>query len=355
VELLEPLGGDAACTDAARVLRIPGTTNPKAGAIVSVVDGVGTRYGFDAIADAIFRASGRPTRQQMRERKSGYLSPGKERGLHPRDRFASVLRDLESIRVAWGGSIPEGIRNVWLHLAVTSLTFTMTPDEIIPEAMRLAAIATPRLPPSEVRATAKAAVARANAVGGGYLGPGRDPRLSYSGERMAEVLGISQTMAEALGLQQIIPQVLRTERRNTRRREKRHREGGCPEKSIWRATRRRGRNLGWRWGSVARSTTREGRPGCSEDGATAARTGPVPLQGALATPKAPLRAPEITPQKGDPKPRRARREPAEAELNAIVAPRTHFNRREGVGALGQRPEEAPVPGRLERGDGRVGS
>jgi hypothetical protein len=195
-------------------------------AIVSVVDGVGTRCGFDGIADAIFRASGRPTRKQLRVRKSGDLSPGKARGLHPRDRFASVLRDLESIRVAWGGSIPEGIRNVWLHLAATSLTFTVTPDEIIPEAMRLAAIATPGLPPSEVRATAKAAVARANAVAGGYLGPGRDPRLNYSGERMAEGLGISRVMAEALGLQQIIPQVLRAERRNARRREKRHQEGG---------------------------------------------------------------------------------------------------------------------------------
>jgi len=102
----------------------------------------------------------------------------------------------------------------------------MRPDEIAPEAMRLAAIATPGLPLSEVRATAKAAIARANAVAGGYLGPGRDPRLNYSGERMAEVLGISQTMAEAVGLKQIIPQALRTERRNTRRRQKRHQEGG---------------------------------------------------------------------------------------------------------------------------------
>ena len=60
VALLEPFGSDAACADAARVLRIPGTTNPKAGAIVSVVDGVGMRYGFDGLADAISAPRGVP-------------------------------------------------------------------------------------------------------------------------------------------------------------------------------------------------------------------------------------------------------------------------------------------------------
>lgn len=226
VDLLKPFGADAACVDAARVLRLPGTVNPRARAVVTVVEGTGVRYGIDGLADAIFRACGRPTRTQLRERKAGTASPGTGRGLHPRDRFAAVLRDLESIRAAWGGSIPEGIRNIWLHLAVTGLTFTVAPDEIVPEAMRLAAIATPGLPPSEVRATAKAAVARAEAVSGGYLGPDRDPRLNYSGERMCEVLGVSRVMAEALALEQIIPQVLRTERRNARRREKRQKGGG---------------------------------------------------------------------------------------------------------------------------------
>ena len=137
-----------------------------------------------------------------------------------------MLRDLERIRLAWGGSVPEGIRNLWLHLAVTSLTFVLPPTEILSETERLAALATPGLPLAEIRATAKAGVARAEAVAGGYLGPGMAPRLNYSGERMIEVLGIGRAMAEALGFEQIIPQTLRADRRNARRRQKRQQDGG---------------------------------------------------------------------------------------------------------------------------------
>ena len=53
VSFLEPFGSDAACVDAARVLRIPGTTKAKTGRIVSIVDGDGHRYSFDSIADAL--------------------------------------------------------------------------------------------------------------------------------------------------------------------------------------------------------------------------------------------------------------------------------------------------------------
>lgn len=49
----------------------------------------------------------------------------------------------------------------------------------------------------------------------------------------------------------------------------------------------------------------------------AVRTGPVPLQGALATPEALPRSPGITPQEGDSQPRRARRQPADAEPNGF--------------------------------------
>ena len=72
--------------------------------------------------------------------------------------------------------------------------------------------AVPGLPESEIKATIKAAVARAESVVGPFKGPAHDPRLNYSGARMAEILGIDGAMADALGLEQIIPPDLRRDR-----------------------------------------------------------------------------------------------------------------------------------------------
>lgn len=138
---LAPLGADPACCDAARVLRIPGTTNGKAGRIVTIVRGDGRRYRFDDLEDVIYRAAGRPTRRQLTARRrvdeTGDDAPKIVRGLPPAMRFAAVLRDLERFRTAWGGEIPEGLRNSWLHLVVTALGFVLPADEVEAEARRL--------------------------------------------------------------------------------------------------------------------------------------------------------------------------------------------------------------------------
>ena len=61
----KPLGADPACVDPARVLRLPGSWHEEAGRQVSVLGGDGARHPFELLADRIWRAAGRPTRQAL--------------------------------------------------------------------------------------------------------------------------------------------------------------------------------------------------------------------------------------------------------------------------------------------------
>ena len=129
VGLLAPLGADPACCDPARVLRIPGTLNGRCGRVVTVVRGDGRPHAFDDLADRIYQVAKRPTRGELaarRQRRAGDDAADVVRGLPPAARFAAVLRDLERFRLAWGGEIPEGFRNCWLHLVATALGFVAT-------------------------------------------------------------------------------------------------------------------------------------------------------------------------------------------------------------------------------------
>jgi hypothetical protein len=257
VERLAPLGADPACCDAARVLRIPGTMNGRAGRMVAIVRGDGRRYRFDDLADAIYRAAGRPTRRQLATRRQAKETAGEAsktvRGLPPAVRFAAVLRDLERFRTAWGDEIPEGLRNSWLHLVATALGFVLPADEVEAEARRRAALGTPGLPEAEVKTTLKAAVRRAEAVTGRFQGPARDSRLHYSGDRMAEILGIDRSMADALGLEQIVPEDLRRDRRNASRRTRREAAGG-QSRDAYLAGKRASRDRPWEVLGMPRST-----------------------------------------------------------------------------------------------------
>ena len=302
VGLLAPLGADPACCDAARVLRIPGTVNPRSGRVVTVVRGDARRYAFDALADQIYRAAGRPTRGELaarRMRKEGDGQSKAVRGLPPAARFAAVLRDLERFRLAWGGDIAEGLRNSWLHLVATALTFVTPADEIETEAQRLAALGTPGLPAAEVKATIQAAVRRAEATTGRFEGPASDPRLHYSGARMAEILGIGRDIAEALGLEQIIAPELRRDRRNAARRAKRKATGG-QSRGKFLEGRAVSREKPWIALGISRSTwyarglhgTMDAEPASTgvASASEAPRTGPVPQQGALSAAEGPERS-----------------------------------------------------------------
>ena len=129
-------------------------------------------------------------------------------------------------------------------------------------------------------------MARAEAVTGPFKVPAGDPRLNYSGARMAEILGIDRKMADALDLEQIIPPDLRREHGNARRRGKRVAAGG-QGRDAYLAANTASRERPWTALGISRSTWyRRGL-----NGTGVGRTGPVPQRGPLGTPKARSEAP----------------------------------------------------------------
>ncbi|SES21933.1 hypothetical protein SAMN04490244_107171 [Tranquillimonas rosea] len=152
IEMFKPLGADPACCDAARVTRLPGSLNTKSQTIASIIGGSLERYDFDRFADDIYIAAGRPTREQLslqKKRRKKATARKHSGGLATAVRFKVVMQDLERLRLSWGGRVPKGVRNIWLHLYATCLSHTSNEREIPDLVRSMATEATPGLSPSE--------------------------------------------------------------------------------------------------------------------------------------------------------------------------------------------------------------
>lgn len=258
-EFLKTFGADRASQDPARVFRLPGSRNEKSGKRVRVAAGSGLRHDFDALADAIFRASGRPTRAELnvaraKTAKSPSLAPAgasMPRGLSPRARFQLIREDLDRIRMSHGGTIPEGMRNTWLHLYATALTHDPGVEDIAKEIAEAARWGTPDLPDIEVAAITRGA--ERQACGNNKADIMSDGRYHYSGDRIAEMLDIPDAEARALGLRQIIPGETRRERRAEAERDRRARKGAKP-RAEWLAANNASSTRIWERYEMARST-----------------------------------------------------------------------------------------------------
>ncbi|SNR48434.1 hypothetical protein SAMN06265370_106220 [Puniceibacterium sediminis] len=211
IEFGRPFGADAACRDAVRVFRLPGTLNEKSGREVRVIGGTGLRVAFSPLADQIFGAVGRPTRKELLSRKknkqprrnaSGQAMP---QGLSARQRFGLIFQDLQKIRDHYYGSIPVGMRNNWLHLCATALAHSRPDVDLEAELLDLARQSTPGLSQREVLSVARHAV-RQNR-------PGQERRYYYRGSTIADMLGVTDQMAQALNLEQAISDVERRRRK----------------------------------------------------------------------------------------------------------------------------------------------
>ncbi|AUR06472.1 hypothetical protein [Phaeobacter inhibens] len=228
IEFSTSYGADKACRDATRIFRIPGTINEKSGRVVNVSGGTGVRYRFDALSDRVYRASGRPTRSELEERKkqkktrkrAGTAMP---RGLPQAQRFQLILDDLEVIRNAHGGVIPTGLRNSWLHFHATCLTHIGGIRDIEGVVRKTAEMATPGLKQGEIKAIARQAEEKARLVR--TTSVWNDGRYHYKGATIAERLGVTPEMACTLGLQQIIPDQERKRRRAEAERQRRSDNG----------------------------------------------------------------------------------------------------------------------------------
>ncbi|MBE1294608.1 MAG: hypothetical protein GJ677_19165 [Rhodobacteraceae bacterium] len=229
--LCAPFGADKCCSDEARVFRLPGTLNEKSNTEVAALLGSAERQDFDALSDAVFNSVGRPTREEFNHRRralkgSKTIKPDLKEmpvGLSPAARFALILSDLEAIRGHFGGRIPEGTRNTWLHLYATCLTHLHNVVDIEGQIAETARQATPDLPHQEVAAIQKQAKAKA-------LHP--DKRYYFRGSKIAAMLGVSDDLARDLGLKQVMSEQLRTAGRSKQRTANRRSKGVVARKDY---------------------------------------------------------------------------------------------------------------------------
>lgn len=255
-----PLGADAACVDPARVLRLPGSWHEGAGRRVTIVHGDGARHAFEPLADAVWRAAGRPGRQDFdatrssRGRRDRLEGAGGQRlrGLPRRAFWAAIRRDLDTLLGRWGGAVPHGTRDLWLHLYCCALTWDETGADVRETILQRAATATPGLTPREVARMMGPTIRRGVAAVAGQP-RGCDPRYDYASDRMCEMLSVDRQLALELGLHQLIPADLRADR-NRQRRTERRRAAGVQPRSIWLAAHPISRVRPWEAEGISRAT-----------------------------------------------------------------------------------------------------
>lgn len=126
------------------------------------------------------------------------ISMSVPRGKSPRRRFAEIESDLDTLCRAWGGTIPQGLRNTWLHLYATWRSHQIPAGEFEAEIVSCALAATPTLSPAEMRSIVCSAVRCAETAGSEL--PGSPGRLHCSGATMVEMLDVDDATAERLNL-----------------------------------------------------------------------------------------------------------------------------------------------------------
>lgn len=312
IDLFLGFGADRSCGDAARIFRLPETVNRKNGRPVTVLDGTLQRYDFDSLADVIYRAAGRPTRAELAARKAAKAQRQKTtasgpRGLAPAARFRQVRADLVSLAAHWGGQVPEGLRNLWLHLFATCVTHQRG-DGLAGEVEEAAARHCPGLTPSEVAGVIRAAERRQK---------GEQERYYYSGARMAELLGVSDALAQSLHLQQIFSEVERGRRRLVKEADRRRAKGMVPREEYL-AAHDTSRRKPWEAHGISRATWY--RRGCPP--VPAAKTAEPEARATCTQGETPPR-----PRQGGLPRRRPRRDLAAGHQPLHQAPETTPNRR----------------------------
>lgn len=354
IDLFRCLGADPSCSDAARVTRLPGSLNTKSQTEAEIIGGNLERSGFDQLADDIFIAAGRPTREQLSLRQKHRKKRGEKKlsgGLAVRPRFEAVKRDLERLRLFWGGQVPEGIRNTWLHLYATCLSHLKGALEIPDLVTAMAAVATPGLSRSEIAGIAKTAAGHASLPAGDGT-PLADGRYHYSGATIAELLGVTAAGAQTLGLEQVMPKAERA-RRKAERQKQRRREAGAASREDWLQENSRERQRPWVALGMSRSTYyRQKKAGRIAETIETARpapieTGPCPQQGGSASPEAPAegRSPDAT----TPTPTKSairRTQPAEAQRKDTSLGRTSVRLTEIMVETNPSVQPAPQQGSL---------
>jgi hypothetical protein len=164
-ERLAPLGADAGSRDALRVMRVPGSINPKPGAsgrvkfwIQVAGDGKAFTYSLDELAQQFGLSSDLVTAERQALREAERPAGRRYRGF--RQVNARRLREFVILRAMRGG-FSQGCRNRAALIYGVLLDRNGLPREAVTEAVEaLAAQCRPPLPPAETRAALKTAFSR---------------------------------------------------------------------------------------------------------------------------------------------------------------------------------------------------
>lgn len=154
-ETLKPLGADPKAKDCTRVLRLAGSIHSKSGNTVNgfIRDPAPWKFQelFDAVVPLEKKASKKPPKASVRDINSVRAERSQRTlGRSIYARWQLVLDDLLKIAEWYGGSIPEGYRNIWLHLCATALTWFANAETIEHELEHYARRFTPDISENEL-------------------------------------------------------------------------------------------------------------------------------------------------------------------------------------------------------------
>ena len=248
VEAYAELGADAAARDASRILRIPGTFNPKSGDLCEpiYVDefwGEVQRYHFDDLANAVLpytreqieklrqeRALARQQRarrleQHLKVIESDHIGKGNLRAFNPVRlawlqvddyRTLASMRPIETRPEGWTNSI------VWMSASALAVAIWADADRFDREFIALASELAPHWPASRVLQAVSSLKNRMQQMARGewveHHGKKRPPVYTPKHSTVLKELGI--TDAEANKLAVIIPQEMADERAKARDRQR---------------------------------------------------------------------------------------------------------------------------------------
>jgi hypothetical protein len=148
--VLKPLGADPKARDAARVLRITGTTNSKNGATVRALGEASEKtYRFEDLVDTLVKNPVRTDEEEQEKPGADLYSIAVQRaarGLrkHPQgwsetSLWEGRLTDLQRLRrMRYGRGAMEDFRDRWLFIATTAISWLVVPEVLYREALALA-------------------------------------------------------------------------------------------------------------------------------------------------------------------------------------------------------------------------
>jgi hypothetical protein len=228
--VLQPFGADAGARDAARVLRLVGTRNSKAGAIVEAITPSWDVWTFEDLAVEILPldrgnlADIRIQRAARRPSKSYRTTP---EGFTAGTLWEARLGDLQALRrIRWFGELPPGQRDLWMFVAGVGMSWLAHPQVLRRELFALSrevASWSDREAKARMQAIFKRAHMAARGTRVEWNGLDTDPRYRFRNETVIEWLEINPEEERQMAL--IISDDERRRRDRERKEQERRRAG----------------------------------------------------------------------------------------------------------------------------------